>query len=51
MISLLKVALSSNTVTATVIIPIIIAMAVGHGLPVMGVVIPASRNADDRPVY
>ena len=42
MISLLKVALSSNTVTATVIIPIIIAMAVGHGLPVMGVVIPAS---------
>lgn len=42
MISLLKVALSSNTVTATVIIPIIIAMAVGYGLPVMGVVIPAS---------
>lgn len=41
-ISLLKVGLSSNTVTATVIIPIIIVMVQRFQLPVLGVVLPAS---------
>lgn len=41
-ISFLKVGLSSNTVTATVIIPIMIVMAQQFNLPMMGVVIPAS---------
>ena len=34
--------LSSNTVTATVIIPIMIVMAQQFGLPMMGIVVPAS---------
>lgn len=41
-ISILKVGLSSNTVTATVIIPIVIVMIQSFHLPVMGVLIPAS---------
>lgn len=41
-ISFLKVGLSSNTVTATVIIPIMIVMAQQFGLPMMGIVVPAS---------
>lgn len=43
-ISLLKVGLSSNTVTATVIIPIMIVMAQQLNLPVLGIVIPASLS-------
>jgi sodium-dependent dicarboxylate transporter 2/3/5 len=41
-ISLLKVGLSSNTVTATVIIPILIAMIQKLNLPVLGIIIPAA---------
>lgn len=41
-ISLLKVGLSSNTVTATVIIPIMIVMAQNSNLPVLQTLIPAS---------
>lgn len=41
-ISFLKVGLSSNTVTATVIIPVMIVMAQQFNLPMMGIVIPAS---------
>lgn len=40
-ISALKVGLSSNTVTASVIVPIMIALAEAFTLPMMGVVIPA----------
>lgn len=39
-ISILKLGLSSNTVTATVILPIIIALTVQAQLPIMGVLIP-----------
>lgn len=45
MISLLKIIFSSNTVTATIIIPIMIELAVSLGLPVMSVAIPASLVA------
>ncbi len=41
-ISFLKVGLSSNTVTATVIIPILIAMTQQFNLPVLSILIPAS---------
>jgi len=41
-ISLLKVGLSSNTVTATIIIPILIVMVQEFNLPVLGILIPAS---------
>lgn len=40
-ISILKVGLSSNTVTASIIIPIMIVLASTYGLPIMGIVIPA----------
>ena len=40
-ISVLKVGLSSNTVTASVIIPIIIALGTTFQLPLMGIVVPA----------
>ena len=40
-VSILKVGLSSNTVTASIIIPIIIALATTYNLPMMGIVIPA----------
>ncbi len=45
MISLLKIIFSSNTVTATIIIPIMIELAVTLGLPVMSVALPASLVA------
>lgn len=45
MISLLKIIFSSNTVTATIIIPIMIELAVSLGLPVMSVALPASLVA------
>lgn len=41
-ISMLKVGLSSNTVTATVIIPIMIAMTQNFSIPVLPIVLPAS---------
>ena len=40
-ISILKVGLSSNTVTASIIIPIMIVLAFTYKLPVLGIVIPA----------
>ncbi len=40
-ISFLKIGLSSNTVTATVIIPIMIALATAFNLPMMGIIIPS----------
>lgn len=40
-ISVLKIGLSSNTVTASVIVPIIIALAEIFNLPIMGIVVPA----------
>ena len=40
-ISILKVGLSSNTVTASIIIPIMIVLASTYKLPVLGIVIPA----------
>lgn len=40
-VSILKVGLSSNTVTASIIVPIIIALATTYNLPMMGIVIPA----------
>lgn len=42
MVSLLKVIFSSNTVTATVIIPIIIAMAQNQGLDIFAITLPAA---------
>jgi solute carrier family 13 (sodium-dependent dicarboxylate transporter), member 2/3/5 len=45
MISLLKIIFSSNTVTATIVIPIMIELAVSLGLPVLSVAIPASLVA------
>ncbi|MCF7940905.1 MAG: DASS family sodium-coupled anion symporter [Spirochaetia bacterium] len=45
MISMLKIIFSSNTVTATIIIPIMIELAVSLGLPVMSVALPASLVA------
>lgn len=45
MISLLKIIFSSNTVTATIIIPIMIELAVSLGLPVLSVAMPASLVA------
>ncbi len=45
MISLLKIVFSSNTVTATIIIPIMIELAVALGLPVLSVALPASLVA------
>jgi solute carrier family 13 (sodium-dependent dicarboxylate transporter), member 2/3/5 len=45
MISLLKIIFSSNTVTATIIIPIMIELAVALGLPVLAVALPASLVA------
>jgi sodium-dependent dicarboxylate transporter 2/3/5 len=44
-ISLLKIIFSSNTVTATIIIPIMIELAASLGLPVMSVALPASLVA------
>ena len=40
-ISILKVGLSSNTVTASIVIPIMIVLAFTYKLPVLGIVIPA----------
>lgn len=40
-ISFLKVGLSSNTVTASIIVPIMIVLATTYQLPMMGIVIPA----------
>ena len=40
-ISFLKVGLSSNTVTASIIIPIMIVLAAAYDLPMLGIVIPA----------
>ncbi len=45
MISLLKIIFSSNTVTATIVIPIMIELAVSLNLPVLAVAIPASLVA------
>ncbi len=42
LISLLKIAFSSNTVTATIIIPIMIELARTLDLPVLSVALPAS---------
>jgi solute carrier family 13 (sodium-dependent dicarboxylate transporter), member 2/3/5 len=44
-VSLLKVGLSSNTVTATIVIPIIIALAQSLGLPVMAITLPAALTS------
>lgn len=44
-VSLLKVGLSSNTVTGTIVIPIIIAMAQSLGLPVFAVTLPAALTS------
>jgi sodium-dependent dicarboxylate transporter 2/3/5 len=44
-ISLLKIIFSSNTVTATIIIPIVIELAASLGIPVMAVALPASLVA------
>lgn len=45
LISLLKIIFSSNTVTATIIIPIIIELALTLGLPVLAVTLPAALVA------
>ncbi len=45
MISLLKIVFSSNTVTATIVIPIMIELAVSLNLPVLSVALPASLVA------
>jgi len=42
LVSFLKLAFSSNTVTATIIIPIIIELAKSLGLPVLAVTLPAA---------
>lgn len=42
MVSLIKVGLSSNTVTATVIIPIVIELVEFYNLPALGVIMPVS---------
>ena len=44
-VSLLKVGLSSNTVTAAIVIPIVISMAQGMNLSVMAVALPAGITA------
>lgn len=44
-VSLLKIALSSNTVTGTIIIPIIIAFAQNLGLSVLTITLPAAITA------
>jgi len=44
-VSLLKVGLASNTVTATIVIPIIIALAQNLGLPVMTITLPAALTS------
>ena len=44
-VSLLKVAFSSNTVTATIIIPILIALAVNLGITPLAIVIPAGLTS------
>lgn len=44
-VSLLKIILSSNTVTGTIIIPIIIALAMSLGLNPLGVTLPAAITA------
>jgi sodium-dependent dicarboxylate transporter 2/3/5 len=44
-VSFLKIALSSNTVTGTIIIPIIIAFAQNHGLSVLTITLPAAITA------
>ena len=41
-VSILKIAFSSNTVCATVIIPLMVALALNHNVPVLPIVIPAS---------
>ncbi len=45
MISLLKIVFSSNTVTATIVIPIMVELAISLQLPVLSVAIPASLVA------
>lgn len=40
-ISILKIAFSSNTVTATIIVPLLIAMAQAYELPILPILIPA----------
>lgn len=44
-VSLLKVGLSSNTVTGTIVIPIIIALAQNLGLPVLAITLPAALTS------
>jgi sodium-dependent dicarboxylate transporter 2/3/5 len=46
LVSLLKVALSSNAVTGTIIIPIMIELAKGFGLNPLAIVIPAAITAN-----
>ncbi|MDC7226987.1 MAG: DASS family sodium-coupled anion symporter [Spirochaetales bacterium] len=46
LVSLLKVALSSNAVTGTIIIPIMIELAKGFGLDPLAIVIPAAITAN-----
>jgi sodium-dependent dicarboxylate transporter 2/3/5 len=41
-ISFLKVGFSSNTVTATIIVPLLIAMCQAYGLPILPILMPAS---------
>lgn len=45
MISLLKIVFSSNTVTATIVIPIMIELALSFHMPVLSVAIPSSLVA------
>ncbi len=45
MVSLLKIVFSSNTVTATIVIPIMIELAMSLHLPVLSVALPASLVA------
>lgn len=44
-VMILKIALSSNSVTATIVIPIMIALAQNLGLDVLGIALPASITA------
>ncbi|MCL2478829.1 MAG: DASS family sodium-coupled anion symporter [Treponema sp.] len=43
-ISLIKVGLSSNTVTATIIMPIIAVLAQQHNMPLLGILIPTALS-------
>ena len=40
-VSILKIGLSSNTVTASIIVPVMIVLADTYGLPIMGIAMPA----------